>query len=100
MPEVQREGALGDVMHCRLLILIVFCGGCAHTDTRENGYETGRKAVRVIRDANGPPGEMAIRAAELSPNPADPKKSPEWNGGFRAGVRDELDNDTRPQPRR
>ena len=82
------------------VILVALACGCAHMDTREHGYESGRKAVRVIRDANGPMGEEIIRMAELSPNPPDPKKSPEWNGGFRAGVREELDHDTRPQPHR
>ena len=80
------------------VILVAFACGCAHTDTREHGHESGRKAVRVIRDANGPMGEAVIRMAELSPNPPDPKKSPEWNGGFRAGVKEELAHDTRPQP--
>ena len=68
------------------------------TDTRKHGYESGRKAVQVIRDANGQMGEAAIRMAELSPNPPNPKKSAEWNGGFRAGVREELDHDTRAPP--
>lgn len=82
------------------VILVALVCGCVHTDTREHGYESGRKAVRAVRDANGQMGEAFIRMAELSPTPPNPKKSPEWNGGFRAGVHEELDDDTRPQPRR
>lgn len=76
------------------IILAVFCGGCAHMTDRERGHEAGAKAVRDMRDLNGPLGELAVRTAEQSPNAPDPKKSPEWNGGFRAGVRQELDHPT------
>jgi hypothetical protein len=86
-------------MKCKIMILVTACCGCVHTDTRESGYEAGRKMVRDIRDLNGKTGEMAARIAEMSPNPPDPKKSPEWNGGFRAGVREELDHPSQPKSR-
>jgi hypothetical protein len=75
-----------------LLLLVSLSCGCTHLSDRERGYEAGRKMVRDVRDMNGPMGEMIVRIAEFSPNPPDPKKSPEWNGEFRAGVHDELEH--------
>jgi hypothetical protein len=72
--------------------LFAGCDGRRPPVTEFNqGFNSGVEAVRDIRQKQGVLGEWGLKAAEeVGFLPADPKKSPDWNAGFRQGVTTEL----------
>jgi len=57
----------------------------------DQGFNQGVEAVREVRQKQGPVGDIGMKAgAGLGLIPADPKKSPDWNAGFRQGIVNEL----------
>lgn len=55
----------------------------------DQGFNSGIRAVREVRQKWGLLGNVAGQLGAIGPG--DAQKSPNWNAGFRAGVKAELE---------